>query len=92
MSDYVDDLFHNPMGASADDVAYGVVREITQRMEQQLFSMTINASDWETFYAAETLRAIVYGREHKLSLKDWVPVTQRLARPFHSRSITLTLD
>ncbi|KAF9025271.1 hypothetical protein BDZ89DRAFT_953991, partial [Hymenopellis radicata] len=75
MSEYVDELFHSPMGASVD--AYGVVREITQRIEQKLFAMTINASDWETLYAAETLRAIVYGRERKLSLKDWVSVTQR---------------
>ncbi|KAF9025222.1 hypothetical protein BDZ89DRAFT_953942 [Hymenopellis radicata] len=75
MSEYVDELFHNPMGASVDDLAYGVVREITQRIEQQLFAMTINASDWETLYAAEPLRAIVYGRERKLSLKDWALIT-----------------
>ncbi|KAF9025241.1 hypothetical protein BDZ89DRAFT_1016948 [Hymenopellis radicata] len=75
MSDYVEELFDVPPGANPDDVAYRVVQKVTQRIEQQLFAMTINASDWETLYAAETLRAIV---APQLVLKDWVSVSQQL--------------
>ncbi|KAF9025252.1 hypothetical protein BDZ89DRAFT_1068464 [Hymenopellis radicata] len=75
MSDYVEELFDVPPGGNPDDVAYRVVQKVTQRIEQQLFAMTINASDWETLYAAETLRAIV---APQLVLKDWVSVSQQL--------------
>ncbi|KAF8915691.1 hypothetical protein CPB85DRAFT_1292856, partial [Mucidula mucida] len=75
MSDYIEELFDVPPGANPDDVAYRVVQKVTSRIEQQLFAMTINATDWETLYAAETLRAMV---APDLALKDWVSVSQKL--------------
>lgn len=77
MADYAKELFDVPEGANADDVAYKVVRKITARIQEQLFAMTINASDWETMYAAETLRAVLYDDQSKIHLRNWTVLTQK---------------
>lgn len=77
LAEYTDELFTIPPDTNPDTIAYGVVQKISQRIEQELMSMTINASDWEILYAAETLRAVIYNDERNIPMKDWVSISQR---------------
>ncbi|KAK0216874.1 hypothetical protein IW262DRAFT_1507360, partial [Armillaria fumosa] len=78
MADYSQELFGIPPGADPNDVGYAVVHKISNRIEKELFNMTINANDWETLFAAQTARAILWGDDKNLDLKYWRAVSQTL--------------
>ncbi|KAG7440745.1 uncharacterized protein BT62DRAFT_1012338 [Guyanagaster necrorhizus] len=78
MADYSHELFDIPPGADPKDVGYAVVHKISSRIEKELFDITINASDWETLFAAQTARAILWGDDENVDLKNWTVVSQML--------------
>ncbi|KAK0475829.1 acyltransferase [Armillaria novae-zelandiae] len=78
MADYSQELFGIPPGADPNDVGYAVVHKISNRIEKELFDMTINANDWETLFAAQTARAILWGDDKNVDLKYWRVVSQTL--------------
>ncbi|SJL09105.1 uncharacterized protein ARMOST_12481 [Armillaria ostoyae] len=78
MADYTKELFGIPPGADPNDVGYAVVHEISSRIEKELFDMTINANDWETLFAAQTARAILWRDDKNVDLKHWRVVSQTL--------------
>ncbi|KAJ7494712.1 hypothetical protein B0H11DRAFT_2003083 [Mycena galericulata] len=59
-----------------------VVKAVMKDVEAQLFRMTINAPDWETMYAAQMSRNILWVDERNVKLKDWVVVGQTLVKLF----------
>ncbi|KAJ7594960.1 hypothetical protein C8J56DRAFT_928097 [Mycena floridula] len=72
---FCDQLFTEP-----DDFhnrSHAVVKKIMSVVEEQLSSITINAPDWETLFAAQMTRDLMWPQT-PISLKDWVPVNQRL--------------
>ncbi|KAK0440329.1 hypothetical protein EV421DRAFT_1962302 [Armillaria borealis] len=78
MADYTQELFSIPPGADPNGVGYAVVHKISSRIEKELFDMTINANDWETLFAAQTARAILWGDDKNVDLKNWRVVSQTL--------------
>ncbi|KAK0199762.1 hypothetical protein DFS33DRAFT_1233865, partial [Desarmillaria ectypa] len=78
MEDYTQELFGIPPGADPDDVGYTVVQQISSRIEKELFDITINANDWETLFAAQTARAVLWGDDKNVDLKNWRVVSQTL--------------
>ncbi|KAJ7637743.1 hypothetical protein DFH06DRAFT_1219107 [Mycena polygramma] len=59
-----------------------VVKTVMKDVEAQLLKMTINAPDWETMYAAQMTRDILWEEERNVKLKDWVVVSQTLVKLF----------
>ncbi|KAK0443087.1 glycerol-3-phosphate O-acyltransferase [Desarmillaria tabescens] len=80
MADYTQELFDISPGADPNDAGYAVVHNISNRIEKELFDMTINANDWETLFAAQTARAVLWGDDKNVDLKNWRAVSQ--TRPF----------
>ncbi|KAK0186468.1 acyltransferase [Armillaria mellea] len=78
MADYTQELFGTTPGADPNDVGYAAVHKISSRIEKELFDMTINANDWETLFAAQTARAILWGDDKNVDLKYWRVVSQTL--------------
>ncbi|KAJ6531772.1 hypothetical protein B0H19DRAFT_455598 [Mycena capillaripes] len=63
-----------------------VVKAVMKDVEAQLYKLTINAPDWETLYAAQMTRDILWGNERNVKLKDWVVVGQTLVKTFSPSS------
>ncbi|ESK94754.1 glycerol-3-phosphate o-acyltransferase [Moniliophthora roreri MCA 2997] len=80
ISKYTQDLFSED--ADSDERSRAAVKEIMADIKRQLFEMTINAPDWETFYGAQTARDILWGEESNIPLTSWVAVSQTLIRLF----------
>ncbi|KAJ7158776.1 glycerol-3-phosphate-1-acyltransferase [Mycena filopes] len=59
-----------------------VVKAVMKDVEAQMLKLTINAPDWETLYAAQMTRNILWGDERNVELKDWLVVNQTLVRLF----------
>ncbi|KAJ6494808.1 hypothetical protein C8R47DRAFT_974336 [Mycena vitilis] len=59
-----------------------VVKTAMKDVEAQLLKMTINAPDWDTMYAAQMTRDILWEEERNVKLKDWVVVSQTLVKLF----------
>ncbi|KAK0495757.1 hypothetical protein EDD18DRAFT_1354256 [Armillaria luteobubalina] len=78
MADYSQELFGISPGADPNDVGYAVAHKISSRIEKELFDMTVNANDWETLFAAQTARAILWGDDKNVDLKHWGVVSQTL--------------
>ncbi|KAE9392375.1 hypothetical protein BT96DRAFT_1000396 [Gymnopus androsaceus JB14] len=57
--------------------ARSVSKAIVLRIEQALFELTINAPDWETLYAAQVARDIVF-EDKEVPLSNWVSISQKL--------------
>ncbi|KAJ7227169.1 hypothetical protein GGX14DRAFT_418425 [Mycena pura] len=64
------------------DAETAMVKAVMKDVEAQLFNMTINAPDWETMYAAQMTRDILWTDERNVKLKDWVVVGQTLVKLF----------
>ncbi|KIK64283.1 hypothetical protein GYMLUDRAFT_39847 [Collybiopsis luxurians FD-317 M1] len=54
-----------------------VTKAVAARIEQALFGLTINAPDWETLYAAQVARDVIF-EDEEIPLQKWIPVSQRL--------------
>ncbi|KAJ7773248.1 glycerol-3-phosphate-1-acyltransferase [Mycena metata] len=63
-----------------------VVKAVMKDVEVQILERTINAPDWETLYAAQMTRSILWGDERNVKLKDWLVVSQMLVRLFSPSS------
>ncbi|KAJ7170667.1 glycerol-3-phosphate-1-acyltransferase [Mycena crocata] len=59
-----------------------VVKAVMKDVEAQLRNMTINAPDWDTLYAAQMARDILWVDDRNVKLKDWVVVGQTLVKLF----------
>ncbi|KAF5365541.1 hypothetical protein D9757_010913 [Collybiopsis confluens] len=76
------DVSKNP--AQPSDVANddsvrvrAAAKAVAARVEAALFDVTVNAPDWETLYAAQIARDIIF-EEQGVPADKWVPVFQRL--------------
>ncbi|KAH8825566.1 acyltransferase [Flagelloscypha sp. PMI_526] len=54
------------------------VKDIMDKVKGELFEHSINAPDWDTLYAAEVARSLMYGDESNILLDHWVKISQRL--------------
>ncbi|WWC64493.1 uncharacterized protein I303_107103 [Kwoniella dejecticola CBS 10117] len=58
------------------------VKRLTWMIDVQLKQMTVNAPDWDTAYAAQMARELLWVREDDLALKDYIQVSQTLVDLF----------
>ncbi|KAJ7603789.1 glycerol-3-phosphate O-acyltransferase [Mycena polygramma] len=79
MASYVSSSVFNSPDPEAERA---VVKTVMKDVEAQLLKMTINAPDWETMYAAQMTRDILWEEERNVKLKDWVVVSQTLVKLF----------
>ncbi|KAF9456312.1 hypothetical protein BDZ94DRAFT_1177998 [Collybia nuda] len=80
VSAYTSELFND--NTDIDAASKLVVKNIMVEVEKQMKEMSINAPDWDTLYAAETARDILWENDKTLLLKDWVTVSQNLIKLF----------
>ncbi|KAG5653204.1 hypothetical protein H0H81_001755 [Sphagnurus paluster] len=80
VSAYTAEIFANE--ADADAAARNAVKQITAEIEKQLRALSVNAPDWDTLYAAEMARDILWQDPANVPLKDWVAVSQTLVGLF----------
>ncbi|KAI5123067.1 hypothetical protein M0805_000501 [Coniferiporia weirii] len=58
------------------------VRLLTAEIERELLRLTINAKDWETMYAAQTARSILWTDERNIPIEKFVDVSKSLIEIF----------
>ncbi|WWC91816.1 uncharacterized protein L201_006763 [Kwoniella dendrophila CBS 6074] len=58
------------------------VKRMTWTIDTELKKMTVNAPDWDTAFAAQMARELLWIREDDLALKDYVQVSQTLVDLF----------
>ncbi|KAG6918108.1 hypothetical protein DXG01_016562 [Tephrocybe rancida] len=73
---YMHDMFKE--GADVEASARMAVKQIMAKIEQQMGAMSVNAPDWDTLYAAQMARDIIYDDPENIPLKNWVSVSQSL--------------
>ncbi|KAJ7475828.1 glycerol-3-phosphate-1-acyltransferase [Mycena latifolia] len=79
MASYVSSSMFEFADADAERLA---VKAVMRDVETQLTKLTINGPDWETIYAAQMTRDILWKDERNVKLKDWVVVGQTLVNLF----------
>ncbi|KAJ6619729.1 hypothetical protein B0H10DRAFT_1143530 [Mycena sp. CBHHK59/15] len=77
MASYMPSSMFDTLDAEAERL---LVKAVMEDVEEQLRKMTINAPDWDTLYAAQMTRDILWGDERQVKLKDWVVVGQTLVQ------------
>ncbi|KAG6839984.1 hypothetical protein C0991_009862 [Blastosporella zonata] len=77
---YTQDIFKE--GVDAEAAARTAVKQITAEIEKQMRAMTVNAPDWDTLYAAQMARDIIYEDPVNIPLKNWLSVSQSLVDTF----------
>ncbi|KAJ6505984.1 glycerol-3-phosphate-1-acyltransferase [Mycena vulgaris] len=83
MASYISSSMFDAIDADAERL---VVKAVMKDIETQLRKMTINGPDWETVYAAQMTRDILWEDERNVKLKDWVFVGQTLVDLFSPSS------
>ncbi|KAG8906724.1 hypothetical protein FRB99_006322 [Tulasnella sp. 403] len=68
--------------SSNPDVAKSAVKKLTKAIEDNLLRLTVNANDWEILYASRMARDLLWEQEGKLSLVEFVAVSQMLVDIF----------
>ncbi|WVQ66895.1 uncharacterized protein L199_005086 [Kwoniella botswanensis] len=58
------------------------VKRLTWMIDIELKKMTVNAPDWDTAFAAQMARELLWVRQDDLALKDYVQVSQTLVDLF----------
>ncbi|EIW71954.1 hypothetical protein TREMEDRAFT_36357 [Tremella mesenterica DSM 1558] len=69
-----------------EGIAKNVVKRLTRTIEIELRKMTVNAPDWETAFAAQMARELLWEDEDALALTDFVDVSQTLVDLFTTTS------
>ncbi|KAG6884756.1 hypothetical protein C0993_008495, partial [Termitomyces sp. T159_Od127] len=82
---YMQEIFRTG-GADVEAVTKTAVRQVTAEIERQMRAMSINAPDWDTLYAAQMARDIIYEDPANIPLKDWLSVSQSLVDVFTTSS------
>ncbi|ORY33433.1 hypothetical protein BCR39DRAFT_520025 [Naematelia encephala] len=77
MDNYVDEFLSEEEGKRKL-----AVKRLTRATEVALRQMTVNGPDWDTVYAAQMAREILWEREDDLKLTDHVEVSQTLVDLF----------
>ncbi|KAF5374167.1 hypothetical protein D9615_008902 [Tricholomella constricta] len=80
VSSYTDNIFEE--GADADAEARISVKLVMVEVEKQLRAMSVNAPDWDTLYAAQMARDLLWEDPANIPLKDWVFISQTLVELF----------
>jgi len=63
----------------ADNDPRAAVKRLTRSIEQHMVELTVNAPDWDTSFAAQTARHILWGDEQGIPIQDYVSISQRCA-------------
>ncbi|WWD19707.1 hypothetical protein CI109_104171 [Kwoniella shandongensis] len=58
------------------------VKRLTRKIDTEFRQMTVNAPDWDTAYAAQMARELLWERDDDLALSDYVNVSQTLVDIF----------
>ncbi|KAL7418530.1 hypothetical protein Q5752_006988 [Cryptotrichosporon argae] len=77
VEDYEEEFLSEKEGASK-----AAVKRMTKKIEQELLEITVNAPDWDTAFAAQMTRELLWQDEDRLPLSDYVPVAQTLVDLF----------
>ncbi|KAG6816358.1 hypothetical protein H0H87_006719 [Tephrocybe sp. NHM501043] len=74
-------------GANVEASTRVAVKKITAEIEKQMRAMSVNAPDWDTLYAAQMARDIIYEDPANIPIKNWVSVSQSLVDIFTSQPV-----
>ncbi|RDB26185.1 Glycerol-3-phosphate O-acyltransferase 1 [Hypsizygus marmoreus] len=75
-STYIQEVFED------DRDVRDAVKTIMAEVERQMKEMSVNAPGWDTLYAANMAREILWEDEKNIPLKDWVEISQTLVNLF----------
>ncbi|TEB30908.1 hypothetical protein FA13DRAFT_1764336 [Coprinellus micaceus] len=75
--DYKAELFDE--NAESNAAAKSVAAKLTAEVEERLVQMTVNAADWDAICATKTAGQILWPKEERLSLDNWVEFQQGFA-------------
>lgn len=56
-------------------------KQLTKAIEMAMEKITVNAPDWDSKYAADMARWLLFPGENGL-MKDYIPITQRYTKVF----------
>ncbi|ORX40536.1 hypothetical protein BD324DRAFT_6506 [Kockovaella imperatae] len=62
------------------------VKRLTRKVDTEMKMMSVNAADWDTSFAAQMARELLWEREDSLKLQDYVDVAQTLVDLFTTTS------
>ncbi|KAI0683272.1 hypothetical protein BC835DRAFT_1396021 [Cytidiella melzeri] len=65
------------MSASDDDRSRAVIKDVTTELQQNLLKLTINAPDWDTWFAGSIARDIAWKGSENVPTGDWVCISQK---------------
>ncbi|KAF8066653.1 glycerol-3-phosphate-1-acyltransferase [Lyophyllum atratum] len=90
VASYMEDILGDDIGSDAATRA--AIKEIMAEIEKQMRAMSINAPDWDTLYAAQMARDILWKDPANIPLKDWVSISQTLIAILTAPANTTTTD
>ncbi|KAI0821472.1 hypothetical protein BC629DRAFT_1587737 [Irpex lacteus] len=76
------------LSASDSDAARAVTKSLTAEIEKRLIELTINAPDWDTWFAASIARDIAWKGSENVPTKDWVTVSPKFIDLFTGPTTT----
>ncbi|THH09127.1 hypothetical protein EW145_g2233 [Phellinidium pouzarii] len=83
LESFVKQFLYNEEGSKGE---HAVVQRLTTEIEKGMLHLTINARDWETLYAAQSARDILWTDEGNIPLEKFVDVSQALIGIFEEVS------
>ncbi|GFZ48760.1 hypothetical protein JCM24511_06509 [Saitozyma sp. JCM 24511] len=81
MDEYAEQFLSEEEGASRI-----AVKRLTRRIDLEMWKHTVNAPDWDTAFAAQMARELLWEKESDLALANFVEVSQSLADLFSTTS------
>ncbi|KAL0579986.1 hypothetical protein V5O48_001989 [Marasmius crinis-equi] len=75
-------LFEAGHDSEVDEQARIAVKNIMAEVEGQLMAMTINADDWDTLFAVQIARDILWKDPNNIPLRHWTKISQTLVQLF----------
>ncbi|TFK44667.1 glycerol-3-phosphate-acyltransferase [Crucibulum laeve] len=82
------DEYQEQFMSSAEGASRAAVKRLSRQIESELVEASVNASDWDTLYAARMARDLLWERERSINLDDFVTISQTLVDLFSTPDAT----
>ncbi|KAI0087155.1 hypothetical protein BDY19DRAFT_304741 [Irpex rosettiformis] len=79
------------LSAPDSEASRTVIKGLTAEVEKRLMELTINAPDWDTWFAASIARDIAWKGSENVPTKDWVTVSQNFIDLFTDAASTTSV-
>ncbi|KAI0339278.1 hypothetical protein BDW22DRAFT_1361799 [Trametopsis cervina] len=78
------------LSAPDNDSARAIIKDVTAELDKRLRKLTINAPDWDTWFAASIARDISWNGSDNVPISTWVDVSQTFIDLFSSPEMAQT--